>query len=84
LERKRKNLSNTSYRRDPKPVDPPGILEAGCPIWSPDGTHLLFYGSDSSKLAVWYSTSDWWVWPLAGGNPVKTGAFAALQPRIST
>ena len=63
---------------DPKPIDPPGILEAGCPIWSPNGTHLLFYGSDSSKLAVWYSTSDWWVWPLAGGNPVKTGAFAAF------
>jgi len=58
-----------------KQIDPPGILAAGCPIWSPDGTHLLFYGSDSSNLAVWYPTSDWWVWPLAGGNPVKTGAF---------
>ena len=32
---------------DPKQIDPPGILAAGCPIWSPDGTHLLFYGSDS-------------------------------------
>ena len=60
---------------NPKPIDPPGILAAGCPIWSPDGTHLLFYGSDSSNLAVWFPTSDWWVWPLAGGNAVKTGAF---------
>ena len=60
---------------NPKQIDPPGILEAGCPIWSPDGTHLLFYGSDSSNLAVWFPTSDWWVWPLAGGNAVKTGAF---------
>jgi Tol biopolymer transport system component/DNA-binding winged helix-turn-helix (wHTH) protein len=60
---------------NPKQIDPPGILAAGCPIWSPDGTHLLFYGSDSSNLAVWYPTSDWWVWPLAGGNAVKTGAF---------
>ena len=27
---------------------------------------------------MWYPTSDWWVWPLAGGNAVKTGAFAAF------
>ena len=60
---------------NPKQIDPPGIFGAGCPIWSPDGTHLLFYGSDSSNLAVWFPTSDWWVWPLAGGNAVKTGAF---------
>ena len=63
---------------NPKQIDPPGILAAGCPIWSPDGTHLLFYGSDSYNLAVWFPTSDWWVWPLAGGNAVKTGAFAAF------
>jgi eukaryotic-like serine/threonine-protein kinase len=62
----------------PKPIDPPGIRAAGCPIWSPDGTHLLFYGSDSTNVPVWYPTSDWWVWPLAGGSPVKTGAFAAF------
>jgi len=60
---------------NPKQIDPPGILAAGCPIWSPDGSHLLFYGSDSSLLAVWFPTADWWVWPLAGGNAVKTGAF---------
>jgi eukaryotic-like serine/threonine-protein kinase len=63
---------------DPKQIHPPGILAAGFPIWSPDGTHLLFYGSDSSICAAWYPTSDWWVWPLAGGSPVKTGAFAAF------
>jgi eukaryotic-like serine/threonine-protein kinase len=69
---------------DPKPVDPPGILAAGCPIWSPDGTHLLFYGSDSIYVPVFLPTSDWWVWPLAGGKPVKTGAFAAFaQQNIS-
>jgi eukaryotic-like serine/threonine-protein kinase len=59
----------------PREIDPRGIVAAGCPIWSPDGTHLLFYGSDKSNLPVWYPTSDWWVWPLAGGNAVKTGAF---------
>ena len=59
-------------------INPPGILTAGFPIWSPDGTYLLFYGSDSEISAVNYPTSDWWVWPLAGGYPVKTGAFAAF------
>ena len=59
-------------------IDPPGILAAACPIWSPDGTRLLFYGSDSERHALRYPTSDWWVWALAGGNPVKTGAFAAF------
>jgi len=63
---------------NPKQIAPPGILAAGFPIWSRDGTHLLFYGSDSSIAAVMYPTSDWWVWPLAGGSPVKTGAFAAF------
>ncbi len=63
---------------NPKPVDPPGILAAGSPIWSPDGTHLLFYGSDSTYVPVFSPTSDWWVWPLAGGKAVKTGAFAAF------
>ena len=63
---------------NPKPIDPPGILAAGCPIWSPDGAHLLFYGSDSTNVPVFAPTSDWWVWPLAGGKAVKTGAFAAF------
>jgi len=61
-----------------KEIDLPGIRAAGCPIWSPDGTHLLFYGSDSYNLAVWFPTSDWWVCPLAGGRAVKTGAFEAF------
>ena len=70
---------------DPKQIDPPGILAAGCPIWSPDGTHLLFYGSDSSTCAVWFPTSDWWVWPLAGGNAgqdrgVRSLCSAEYQP----
>jgi Tol biopolymer transport system component/DNA-binding winged helix-turn-helix (wHTH) protein len=63
---------------NPKPIDPPGILAAGYPIWSPEGNHLLFYGSDVSNLAVVLTTSDWWVWPLTGGKAFKTGAFEAF------
>ena len=63
---------------EPKQIAPPGIVVAAYPIWSPDGSLLLFYGSNSERYAHWHETSDWWVWPLAGGNPVKTGAFATF------
>ena len=51
------------------------VISAGCPIWSPDGNHLLFYGNAQLTTALFTPTSDWWVWPVAGGNAVKTGAF---------
>ena len=65
-------------RGDPRQIEPPGILAAACPIWSPDGTRLLFYGNDSERYALGDPGSDWWVWPLAGGSAVKTGAFAVF------
>jgi Tol biopolymer transport system component len=43
------------------------------PIWTPDGNHILFSGHATAKEAA-----DWWVAPLAGGSPVKTGISAIL------
>ncbi len=44
------------------------------PVWSQDGKHILFLGGRQSDDVL-----DWWVAPLAGGTPVKTGAFDILR-----
>ncbi len=43
------------------------------PIWSPDGKKILFVGSQ--ELGGQF---DWWVAPLDGSPPVRTGAPAVL------
>jgi eukaryotic-like serine/threonine-protein kinase len=47
-----------------------GALTA--PTWSHDGTHLI--------LMAWgpAAKQDWWVVPVDGSEPIKTGALAAL------
>jgi Tol biopolymer transport system component len=42
----------------------------GGPIWSPDGRHLMFFGGRPGPRSDW----DWWVVPVGGGEPVRTGA----------
>ncbi|MGQ0733155.1 MAG: protein kinase domain-containing protein [Acidobacteriota bacterium] len=47
------------------------------PVWSPDGTSLLFFGrktADDSPSGLF----DWWWAPLHGREPVPTGAYRAL------
>jgi eukaryotic-like serine/threonine-protein kinase len=48
------------------------------PLWSPDGKHLLLIGYTSSK-AYQYSSLDWWLAAINGGDAVKTGAYEALD-----
>jgi eukaryotic-like serine/threonine-protein kinase len=48
------------------------------PTWSPDGKHLLFYGSRRSPGSG-EEAYDWWVTPLDGGAVIRTEAFAALR-----
>jgi Tol biopolymer transport system component len=52
----------------------PEFNHATFPLWTPDGKHLLFWGNRSET----YKDIDWWVVPLAGGDPVKTGLAAVL------
>jgi len=54
------------------------FVSAGCPIWSPDGKYLFFYGNPESLWPHTATDSDWWVVSREGGKPVKTGAFGAL------
>jgi eukaryotic-like serine/threonine-protein kinase len=44
------------------------------PIWSPDGKNILFLGRRTADSA----TMDWWVAPVQGGPPVRTGALKDL------
>jgi serine/threonine protein kinase len=45
------------------------------PVWSPDGKNILFLGRRVKDPA----SLDWWIAPVAGGPPVRTGALADLS-----
>jgi eukaryotic-like serine/threonine-protein kinase len=50
------------------------------PTWSPDGKHILFYGSPRTPGSG-EENYDWWVTPLDGGPAIRTEAFAALRSK---
>jgi eukaryotic-like serine/threonine-protein kinase len=58
---------------------PGTFASSGSPIWSPDSSRLLFYGSDAGFSPVYQSDSDWWVVSREGGATVKTGAFDEFE-----
>ncbi len=51
--------------------------QGGGPVWAPDGRHILFSGHRVGDP----SSSDWWVAPLDGGEPVRTHAVETLGPQ---
>jgi serine/threonine protein kinase/Tol biopolymer transport system component len=56
----------------------PDFVSAAYPTWSPDGGHLLFLGNpDLSKPPE--ETLDWYVTPLSGEPPTKTGVLEATR-----
>jgi Tol biopolymer transport system component/DNA-binding winged helix-turn-helix (wHTH) protein len=57
----------------------PNFSAARNPIWSPDGTKLLFVGYTSAKAGE-SSGFDWWLISPNGGEAVKTGASDVLLP----
>ncbi|HSA94514.1 MAG TPA: protein kinase, partial [Acidobacteriota bacterium] len=50
------------------------VVQGASPIWSPDSRSLLFRGrrADDPK------STDWWVVPIEGGEPVRTHAIENL------
>jgi Tol biopolymer transport system component/DNA-binding winged helix-turn-helix (wHTH) protein len=56
---------------------------AQLPVWSPDGTRVLFLGApDASGLITGDRDDDfvdWWVSPLGPGPPLRTGVVKALR-----
>jgi eukaryotic-like serine/threonine-protein kinase len=66
---------------DPRPVapgfgaaPPPGSIG---PLWSPDGTRVLFQGRSLERPGPW----DWWIAPIDGGEPASAGAAQGLSRR---
>jgi serine/threonine protein kinase len=60
----------------------PSFADARYPIWTSDGTHILFQGVDVWKPDA-VPNSDWWVSPVGevknGDRAVKTGAWDAIK-----
>jgi Tol biopolymer transport system component len=58
----------------------PELSYAAYPIWSPDGTHVLFVGAQQ-MLTGQPNTDDWewWVAPVDGGPPIKTSVRKQLR-----
>ncbi len=56
-----------------------GLPMARAPIWSPDGQHLLFMGSEEPGGIGKQEDLDWWLVPAAGGEPVRLGASELFE-----
>ncbi len=50
------------------------FADARQPVWSPNGTHVLFHGVRRTQDPV-----DWWVAPIDGRPPVPTGAYKVFR-----
>jgi Tol biopolymer transport system component len=61
----------------PEPVQPE-FASATYPLWSPDGSKLLFLGArDAKDLPI--SRLDWWLASPGGGSAVQTGALDVMR-----
>ena len=54
------------------------VAWAASPVWSPDGNHFLFVGTDDRTLAT-IETRDWWVASVDGGEARPTRARESLS-----
>ena len=57
----------------------PNFAFSSYPVWSSDGSLLLFLGRRDPKIEP--PEVDWWLTPAGGGTPTATGAIAALRAR---
>lgn len=52
------------------------FADARCPLWAPDGKHILFQGLRNPG-----EESEWWVAPIASGSAINTGVLSHLRKR---
>jgi eukaryotic-like serine/threonine-protein kinase len=48
------------------------------PVWSPNSDRLLVLGRQDGNAPV-LQQLDWWILPIEGGSPQRTGVYARLQ-----
>jgi Tol biopolymer transport system component len=53
-----------------------GLATYCCPVWSPDGKHLLIEGS---ATGIGWDLPDWFIVPVEGGKPVKISVQTSLR-----
>jgi Tol biopolymer transport system component len=56
----------------------PEMATATNPVWSPNGDRLLVLGRKDGAAPAG-SELDWWILPIGGGPPQRSGAFARLD-----
>jgi Tol biopolymer transport system component/predicted Ser/Thr protein kinase len=56
------------------------VNQGAAPVWSPDGKNLIFCGRRVDDPA----STDFWVAPIDGGKPVRTGAVKNLSLTLFT
>jgi Tol biopolymer transport system component/tRNA A-37 threonylcarbamoyl transferase component Bud32 len=61
----------------PRPVHPE-MATAANPVWSPGSDRLLVLGRQDGKAPA-LEQLDWWILPIEGGAPQRTGVFARLR-----
>jgi Tol biopolymer transport system component/DNA-binding winged helix-turn-helix (wHTH) protein len=69
------SLHLVSINGDSSRTVPVPLASARYPIWSPDGTHLLFLGEENLDKKEF----DWYVTDLSGSMLARTGAVDAIR-----
>jgi Tol biopolymer transport system component len=64
---------------DPTPLVP-DFADAHYPVWSPDGSEVLFCGTRITDQPS--AGHDWWVLHLSSGEVIKTGAANVLSRAV--
>lgn len=59
----------------------PDFADAHYPVWSPDGSEVLFCGTRNSDREH-TGGHDWWVLRLSSGEVIKTGAAEVLSRAV--
>jgi len=61
----------------------PEMATATDPVWSPTSDALLVFGRKDAKAPA-RTELDWWVLPIDGGAPKRTGVYARLDAQKLT